>query len=122
MKNLFIATMLLVSIQTASSPAQASFYSGDEIYRYCQEPRDTRVVTIASFAACRAYIGSLVDVFRRIDAAGIGESGLCIPAATTLDELVTVVQFQFSIYAELRDSVNGEKAIYSALKQVWSCP
>lgn len=110
------AALFLATTFTAPA-AQASFYSGEQIYSLCTAERGSRDYVENTYE-CVAYITGAVDAFNTAREAD--KLARCIPPDVTISRLrVVTVEY----LRDNQDALSGSasKLVFDAVRKAWPC-
>lgn len=97
--------------------ADASFYTGVELYKVCTTDRGSKTYVDQTYE-CIAYITGAVDAFRTTR--NVTKVKSCIPADVTISQLRTVT----IDYLQKNPKQRGESAsdlVFAATRTAWPC-
>ena len=97
----------VLSPTTMAMAQPLTFYSGNQLYTWCEAPDSD---------ACRAYIVGVADA-----ASWLRSSGICLPQGVTVGQVTDVVR------KDLRDRPQGRHyaavtMVLAAFREAWPCP
>lgn len=114
-KGCWIVAAALASV--LSAPANAGFYSGDELFQLCTAERASSEYVEKTYE-CIAYIAGAVDAFNTTREANSLKS--CLPPDVTVSRLRSVTIDYLRSNPSLR-SGSASKLVFAATRAAWPC-
>jgi hypothetical protein len=109
---------LVLASSTWTAPAEAGFYSGEDLFRACTVERGQKNYVERTYE-CIAYVSGVVDAMNTAREAD--KQKRCIPPEVTIGDLKRV-----SVDYLGRDgvdrSVSGSRLVMAAVGKEWPCP
>lgn len=100
-----------------SAAANASFYTGAELYKVCTTSRESKAYVDQTYE-CIAYITGAVDAFKTTR--NVTKVKSCIPADVTISQLRTVTIDYLRQNPKLR-SESASDLVFAATRTAWPC-
>lgn len=97
--------------------ADASFYSGDELYKVCTAQRGSATYVENTYE-CIAYITGTIDAFNTIRRTNKLKS--CIPEDVTIAQLRKATVTYLTDNPKVRDAPASE-LVFAATRKAWPC-
>ncbi len=98
-------------------PAQAGFYSGDDLYAVCTTDKDGKDYFEKSYE-CVGYISGAVDAFNTTREANKLKS--CIPGDVTISQLrAATVDYLGKNPIDRKQSASSQ--VFAAIRKAWPC-
>ncbi|MFT4057133.1 MAG: Rap1a/Tai family immunity protein [Novosphingobium sp.] len=97
--------------------AEASFYSGDELYKVCTAKRGSATYVEDTYE-CIAYITGTIDAFNTIRRSNRMKS--CVPEDVTIARLRSATVAYLDANPDKRGET-GSALVFAATREAWPC-
>ncbi len=121
-RRIILLCSFAFAITATSKNSVAAEFSGEYLYKMCEQDRNGREVTKGGKIACQSYISGIIDYHNTLRAMDLtSDMNFCIADGVTLDEIQLRVFLYLKKNIKLHRNFVAAPAVSMALLSFYPC-